>query len=165
MRLVRMIASALIIIIILTGCSSGAESINSTVSSQTTKQTTTSIATTVKQTTTTTTTTTTKAPTPTAKPTTTESVVPIKLIKLTTPIKAGDEATLEIQGLPETEFDISVRYGSTTSTAKGLENKTSGKDGKVSWTWKVGTNTSAGEHTIYVYGSKNQEAVFKFTVK
>lgn len=88
----------------------------------------------------------------------------ISVISLTSPIKAGSNATLKIKGLPNTEFSISVYYSSGESEASGLQDKTSDSDGKVSWTWKVGSRTKPGEYHIEVY-SADESLIIPFTVK
>lgn len=102
---------------------------------------------------------------PTEKPTTppTEAATPIVFKSYTDHINAGETATVIIQGAPNTEYSIDVYYGSSESTAKGLEAKTSDSSGVVSWEWKVGTNTSKGEHSITVRGGGTSETV-EFTV-
>ena len=88
----------------------------------------------------------------------------LELVSLTTPIKAGKSATIEIIGEPDTEYKITVRYSSGASTAKGLEAKMSDKDGKVSWTWRVNANTKPGEYPIEI---RSGNAIYKvnFTVE
>lgn len=67
-------------------------------------------------------------------------------------VSNGSNATLSIKGKPNTEYSISVYYSGGASKAQGLEAKTSGADGTVSWTWKVGAKTTAGTHRIVVEG-------------
>ena len=74
----------------------------------------------------------------------------IVVVSLTSPIEAGKSATVEIIGEPETEYDITVRYSSGESSAKGLEPKHSDGDGRVSWTWKVSANVKPGEYSIEI---------------
>ena len=76
----------------------------------------------------------------------------LKLVSVTTPCENGSNATLSIIGKPNTEYKISVFYSSGASKAKGLEQKTSDANGNVSWTWKVGANTTAGVHKITISG-------------
>ena len=74
----------------------------------------------------------------------------IEVVTLTSPIKAGKSATVEIIGEPETEYSITVKYSSGPSSAKGLEPKCSDIEGRVSWTWKVSANVKPGEYTITI---------------
>lgn len=71
-------------------------------------------------------------------------------------VSSGSNATLSIKGKPNTEYSISVYYSNGASTAQGLKPKTSGSDGTVSWTWKVGAKTTAGTHRIVVEGGGDQ---------
>lgn len=74
----------------------------------------------------------------------------ITIISMTSPVKAGSKATLEIQGEPNTEYDITVKYASGASSAAGLEPKLSDADGKASWTWKVGSQVKPGKYTATI---------------
>jgi hypothetical protein len=80
-----------------------------------------------------------------------------------TTVKAGDVATLTIQGEPDTQYEIEVYYSSGRSKAEGLEPKTSDADGKVSWSWKVGTKTAPGTYKIIISGNGQKQEV-PFTV-
>ena len=74
------------------------------------------------------------------------------------------DATVTIQGAPNTSYSITVRYKSGPSTAKGLEDQVSDADGIVSWTWHIGGRTSAGTFTITVSGGGESETV-SFTIE
>lgn len=106
---------------------------------------------------------------PPAIPTEPEIVEPepetvLKLVSVTSPVNRNENATLTIIGKPNTEYKISVYYSTTASTASGLENKTSDADGNVSWTWKVGGKTNAGEHRIVISGGDEKiETTFTTT--
>ncbi len=71
---------------------------------------------------------------------------------LNAPITAGRgrNATLKVKTAPRTSCSIEVDYASGPSSAAGLVNKTSDGAGNVSWTWKVGTNTTRGAWPITV---------------
>ena len=84
----------------------------------------------------------------------------LTLVSLTTPIKAGKSATIEVIAEPNTKYSITVRYSSGPSSAKGLEPATSDENGKVSWTWRVSSNVKPGEYTIEI---KSGNAVYKTT--
>lgn len=88
----------------------------------------------------------------------------LELISITSPIDRNETATIKVKGSPNTEYDIDVFYSSSESSADGLENKTSDKDGYVSWSWKIGGKTKEGEHHLVVKGSSETLKV-KFTVK
>ncbi|MCL2704459.1 MAG: hypothetical protein FWE91_12790 [Defluviitaleaceae bacterium] len=66
----------------------------------------------------------------------------------------GRNAGIEIYGRPGETYSITVLYKSGESRAAGVsgENKlkTAGEDGRVSWNWRVGTNTTPGIHWIII---------------
>lgn len=76
----------------------------------------------------------------------------MSLISITSPVNAGANLTIKIKGLANTEYSIYVYYNSGISEASGLQDKTSGTDGKVNWTWKVGARTTPGTYRIVVAG-------------
>ena len=84
----------------------------------------------------------------------------LTLVSLTTPIKAGKSATIEVIAEPNTKYSITVRYSSGPSSAKGLEPANSDESGRVSWTWRVSSNVKPGEYTIEI---KSGNAVYKTT--
>ena len=106
-----------------------------------------------------------KTDAPTERPTEvpTEPKTSIVFTSYTDYVEAGGMANVTIQGEPNTDYNISVFYSSTASHADGLEKKTSDDYGYVSWDWKVGTNTTKGEHYIVVSGGGTSERVY-FTV-
>lgn len=65
-------------------------------------------------------------------------------------VKRGSNATLQAKTVPNTSCAINVEYKSGPSTAAGLVTKTSDGAGNVSWTWKVGANTTPGSWPITV---------------
>jgi uncharacterized protein (DUF58 family) len=73
----------------------------------------------------------------------------VRLVSKTSPVKAGANATLTVKVSPSRACSISVYYTTVVSKAKGLNKKTP-KGGRVTWTWKVGSNTIAGRHKIVV---------------
>lgn len=74
----------------------------------------------------------------------------IELVSMTSRLRAGDEARIEVVGDPDTVYEITVRYSSGASSAKGLEPKCSDSEGRVSWTWKVSANVLPGEYSIEI---------------
>jgi competence protein ComEC len=90
----------------------------------------------------------------------------VNVVSLTSPASKGSTATLTINTLPGAICTITVYYKSGPSTAAGLGQKTADASGNVSWSWKVGTKTTAGVWRIVVTarsGSKTvtQEIPFK----
>ncbi len=62
----------------------------------------------------------------------------------------GSNATLQAKTAPNMSCSIEVDYKSGPSTAAGLVVKNSDGAGNVSWTWKVGANTTPGAWPITV---------------
>jgi micrococcal nuclease len=81
-----------------------------------------------------------------AAPTTTATA---RLVKVTSPVSPGSYATLVAHVVPARRCTITVLYMSGSSHASGLAPKRP-RHGRVSWTWMVGTNTTAGRWPIYV---------------
>lgn len=79
-------------------------------------------------------------------------------------VSAGSNASISIQGSPNTSYSITVTYSNGASTAAGLEPKTSNASGNVSWTWKVGAKTKAGSYSITIFGGGSTKTT-SFTVK
>ena len=73
----------------------------------------------------------------------------VRLVSKTSSVEAGATASLTVKVSPAQRCTISVYYATVVSKAKGLNRKTP-KAGRVTWTWKVGSNTIAGRHRIVV---------------
>lgn len=73
----------------------------------------------------------------------------VRLVSKTSRVKAGATAALTVKVSPAQRCSISVYYKTVVSRAKGLNKKTP-KAGRVTWTWKVGSNTLPGRHRIVV---------------
>ena len=71
----------------------------------------------------------------------------VRLIGITSPIRHGGYATLSVALSPSANCSIAVHYKSGDSTAAGLYPKSGSR---ISWTWKVGTNTTPGRWWITV---------------
>lgn len=76
----------------------------------------------------------------------------LKILSLTSPISVNQTATIKACGKPNTEYDITVTYSSSPSTANGLENKISDGNGIVSWSWRIGPSVKSGSYDITVKG-------------
>ena len=79
----------------------------------------------------------------------------ISLVSLTSPVSRGNNATISIKGLPNTTYDIDVKYSSGASKASGLEDKTSDSEGNVSWTFKVSSNVKVGTYEVKITDGEN----------
>src|SRR2546423_4751423 len=73
----------------------------------------------------------------------------VRLLYLTSPVSPGQHGTLVAAVTPARTCSITVLYMSGSSHARGLSPQRP-RAGKVSWTWMVGTNTTAGRWRIYV---------------
>src|SRR4051812_31633396 len=67
----------------------------------------------------------------------------VRLVSLTTPAFPGEHATLVAAVSRAATCSITVLYKSGSSHAQGLTPRRT-RAGRVSWTWFVGTNTTAG---------------------
>ena len=72
-----------------------------------------------------------------------------RLIRVTSPVSRGYSATLVARVVPSRTCSITVTYKSGPSHAQGLYPKRP-SNGRVSWTWKVGTRTTPGRWPIRV---------------
>ena len=87
----------------------------------------------------------------------------LSLIEFSEIISAGDKAKISVKGKPNTVYSIEVNYSSGKSNASGLESKMSDSDGVISWSWTVGSRTSAGEYSV-VIKSNGESYTFYFEV-
>jgi hypothetical protein len=107
-------------------------------------------------------------PEPTEEPEAEPAELAIRVTKLTASVRRGATASITIKTAAKARCSIDVEYKSGSSTAKGLGDKTANSSGLVTWSWKVGSNTTRGSWPIYIdcsrgdqYGSISRE----FTVK
>jgi micrococcal nuclease len=91
-------------------------------------------------------------PTATATPAPVQSAEAGGITFVNGPLSArhGQSTTLIVKTSPNMACSIRVEYKSGPSKAQGLGAKTSDGAGNVSWSWIVGTNTTAGQWPIYV---------------
>jgi outer membrane biosynthesis protein TonB len=99
-------------------------------------------------------------PTPTPRPTPTPAPTPkpslaLSFTSLTSPVSPGSLATATVKTTPGAYCSIVVEYKSGRSTASGLGPKDANGSGVASWTWKVGTRTTAGSWPVTVSCSKS----------
>ncbi len=78
----------------------------------------------------------------------------ITLISVTSPAAPFSDATLTISTTPGANCSIVIHYKSGPSKAKGLVPKVASSSGRVSWTWRVGSNTTPGRWPIVVTCAK-----------
>ena len=76
--------------------------------------------------------------------------VVVELVSLTTPVGPFSDATLEAKTTPGANCTIVVLYKSGPSRARGLVPQDASSRGRVSWTWRVGSNTTPGRWPVIV---------------
>lgn len=72
----------------------------------------------------------------------------VTVLSVTSPVNRGSMATLTSQTTAGASCSITVRYKSGPSSAAGLEPQTATANGQVTWTWRVGANTTPGSWPI-----------------
>jgi hypothetical protein len=90
------------------------------------------------------------ATSPSPTPTTAQPQIQLVFVNAPLTVAHGRNATLKAKTSPNTSCSIEVDYKSGPSSAAGLDTKNSDGAGNVSWTWKVGTNTTHGSWPIFV---------------
>ena len=93
------------------------------------------------------------SPRPTPKPTPAPTLT-LTFTSLTSPVNPGAFATANVKTSPGAHCSIDVEYKSGQSTAAGLGPKYASNTGVASWTWKVGSRTTAGSWPVTVTCSK-----------
>ncbi|MEE1056343.1 MAG: hypothetical protein UH239_03750 [Acutalibacteraceae bacterium] len=88
---------------------------------------------------------------------------PINIRTYTNGVSPGGDAFVEIQGKPDTEYNIAVYYNSEAIEANGLENKVSDANGYIRWEWTIGSKTTPGTYKIVINGD-GQKKEIEFTV-
>src|SRR5437867_2790283 len=84
------------------------------------------------------------SPTPSASPSPAAAQTVVTFLNAPLTVARGSNATLQVRTAANTSCSIEVDYKSGPSTAAGLVAKTSSGTGSVTWTWKVGANTTPG---------------------
>src|SRR5439155_667585 len=79
-----------------------------------------------------------------------EQQIEVKLVSITSPVSPGKDATITVHTAPNANCQITVLYKSGPSKAQGLFPKSADSQGQVSWTWRVGSNTTPGRWLITV---------------
>jgi micrococcal nuclease len=65
-------------------------------------------------------------------------------------VKHGEEASVTVKTKPGARGTIEVDYSSGPSKAAGLGSKTADKNGNITWSWRVGTNTKLGNYPVII---------------
>lgn len=76
--------------------------------------------------------------------------LPVTVVSLTSPAAPFSDATLEVKTGAGADCTITVLYKSGPSRARGLVPRQADGAGRVSWTWRVGSNTTPGQWPIEV---------------
>src|SRR3990170_9071596 len=76
--------------------------------------------------------------------------LPIKVISVTSPVKPGGPARVEVQTAPAAVCDIEVVYRSGPSRAAPLRPRRADAKGRVVWLWRVGRQTATGKASVMV---------------
>lgn len=92
------------------------------------------------------------------------AVAKVRLVKVTSPVRAGSFAVLTAAVSPNAKCSIKVSYKSGPSRAQGLSPKRS-VGGRVSWRWKVGTRTTSGRWPILVSCGRSGSLRTSFLVR
>lgn len=83
--------------------------------------------------------------------------LPISVLSLSTPVAPFSDAAIKIQTSPGASCGITVLYKSGPSRAKGLYPQTADGKGRITWRWRVGSNTTPGRWPIVVRCEKGGE--------
>ena len=92
----------------------------------------------------------------------------VTLVSLTSPVWAGNNATIMVNTTARANCQIRVLYKSDPSTAQGLVSKSADKQGGVRWIWKVNSRTPRGDWPITVTctrGDRTGTLVTSFVVR
>ncbi len=81
---------------------------------------------------------------------TTAAVPTFTVTSVTSPVTAGQTASVTVCGAPHASYTICVYYSSGISHAAGLVEKTADAAGVVSWQWRVGAGTKPGTYRIEI---------------
>lgn len=84
--------------------------------------------------------------------------LPISVVSLSSPVAPFTDATLQVQTTPGANCTITVLYKSGPSKAKGLHPQAADGKGRITWRWRVGSNTTPGRWAIVVRCEKAGES-------
>jgi hypothetical protein len=84
-------------------------------------------------------------------PSATSAPAGITLVSLTSPVSAGQDASLVIQTTAGANCFLSYTTPSgTQSQAQGLGAATANAEGRCGWTWRIGSSTNPGTGKLFV---------------
>jgi flagellar hook assembly protein FlgD len=87
----------------------------------------------------------------------------LQIVSVTSPVKAGESATLKAHSSPGAHCTINVYYNSTRSTSEGLADRTVEASGNITWMWKVGADIAPGSYKIEVLSALAGKSVSQTT--
>lgn len=85
----------------------------------------------------------------------------VRKVTFTGTVNAGDQASLTVTVGPRARCTIKVVYDTVTSRARGLVAKTGTK---ITWQWRVGTNTNPGRWAVRVDCGRSGKLVLRIRV-
>ena len=103
----------------------------------------------------------TTAPEETVSPSTDEGIT---IVSWPVTASRNEVVSVTVHGKANTQYYIEVNYKSGPSTSKDLNPKISDSNGDVTWTWKVGRNSSAGTFDIIVKDDEGKSVKVEWTV-
>lgn len=74
----------------------------------------------------------------------------IEVVSSNLDVSPGQYASVTIKTSPGATGSIEVDYKSGPSSADGLETKTAGRSGRITWQWMVGTRTTPGKWPVKI---------------
>jgi micrococcal nuclease len=92
----------------------------------------------------------------------------LKFTRFTSPVARSATATVAVLTTAKARCTIGVYYSTTASRAAGLGAKTAPATGRISWSWKIGSNTKKGSWPVKVtckLGSQTKTISRKIVVK
>lgn len=84
--------------------------------------------------------------------------LPISVVSLSSPVAPFTDATIQVQTTAGAACAITVLYKSGPSKAKGLYPQTADSKGRITWRWRVGSNTTPGRWPIVVRCERGGES-------
>lgn len=84
----------------------------------------------------------------------------LRVVSFTSVVKAGDEVTLTLSGMPNTRYDIFVYYSKNPATDEDLEPKMSDGEGNITWSWSVPSSVKEGLKEINIIGGGEKLTIY-----
>jgi len=97
-----------------------------------------------------------------------EADLPIEVVSVTSPVKPGAAARVEIRTAAAAVCDIEVVYRSGPSQAAPLRPRRADEHGRVVWLWRVGKQVTPGRARIMIeclLGEEISQVHTQFTIR